>query len=84
MIRVSKISKNSKTKKQSEDKYSDGLIWWVCFGIIASFIFDFNIIYGIIGGLLFGPNLSPLFTSEEKIEIKFRTKSKKKKQSKTK
>lgn len=48
----------------------------MCFGIIASFIFDFNIIYGIIGGLLFGPNLSPLFTSEEKIKFKFKTQPK--------
>ena len=48
----------------------------MCFGIIASFIFEFDTIYGIIGGLLFGPILSPLFTSKEKIEFKFKTQPK--------
>lgn len=53
-------------------------------GTMVSIVFDFDLMYGIIGDLLFGMLFVPIFSGNNKIEIKFRKKSKKKKQSKTK
>ena len=46
---------------------------------MVSLVFDFDLMHGIIGGLLFAMLFTPIFIGGDKIEFKLKTKPKKKK-----